>query len=157
MGEMSQKTFSIKVDESGKVFQNDDDADPRSCNYKRTLVRPKISVLWFAIRLVSPICFSYLLLRVLNRIGLNQFANILIIVSIMLIYFSISAKRMIIDMIKLYQRFAPPAIRMKCRFEPSCSQYMILSIKKYGVVRGLLRGIKRLCRCNINGGGFDDP
>ena len=51
--------------------------------------------------------------------------------------------------------------RMKCRFEPSCSQYMILAIEKYGVIKGVLNGIKRLSKCNNRGdgmrGGFDYP
>ena len=45
-----------------------------------------------------------------------------------------------------------------CRFEPSCSAYFIGAVKKYGAIRGVWRGIWRICRCNPwNPGGFDPP
>ena len=44
-----------------------------------------------------------------------------------------------------------------CRFHPSCSQYMIDSIQKYGAWRGGWRGIKRICRCRPWGGWGHDP
>ena len=59
--------------------------------------------------------------------------------------------------VRIYQRFAPDSIRNKCRFEPSCSEYMILSIQKYGVIHGIRKGINRLKRCNIHNGGYDTP
>ncbi|MBR5314328.1 MAG: membrane protein insertion efficiency factor YidD [Clostridia bacterium] len=66
-------------------------------------------------------------------------------------------KRILICLVQMYQRFAPDSIRKKCRFEPSCSQYMILSLKKYGLWKGLAKGIDRLKRCNTQDGGFDYP
>jgi len=46
--------------------------------------------------------------------------------------------------------------RCGCRFYPSCSEYCIKSIEKYGVVKGLLKGVGRILRCNpFNGGGID--
>lgn len=45
----------------------------------------------------------------------------------------------------------------QCRFEPSCSQYMIDAVKKYGAVRGAWRGTKRICRCHPLGGRGYDP
>jgi putative membrane protein insertion efficiency factor len=45
-----------------------------------------------------------------------------------------------------------------CRFEPSCSTYMLLAIKKYGLFYGILKGIWRICRCNpYCRGGYDPP
>ena len=38
-------------------------------------------------------------------------------------------------------------VRQRCVFTPTCSDYMILSIKKFGVIRGVIKGIKRLKRC----------
>ena len=60
-------------------------------------------------------------------------------------------------MVKLYQKFAPDSIRNKCRYEPSCSQYMIGAVEKYGVFRGVAKGIARIRRCNTDGGGYDYP
>jgi putative membrane protein insertion efficiency factor len=59
--------------------------------------------------------------------------------------------------IRLYQRYAPNYIRLACVFEPSCSEYMILSIQKYGFIRGVIKGIHRLQRCHLPNGGTDYP
>lgn len=56
-----------------------------------------------------------------------------------------------------YQRVAPTAIRKLCRFEPSCSNYTILAIKKYGLRTGCCKGIDRLYRCRQPNGGIDFP
>jgi len=44
-----------------------------------------------------------------------------------------------------------------CRFEPSCSQYMIDAIQKHGPIKGAWRGLKRIARCNPFGGSGYDP
>ena len=47
-----------------------------------------------------------------------------------------------------------------CRFRPTCSQYMIEAIEKKGIVRGVTKGLWRICRCNpFSRGGWDpvDP
>lgn len=50
--------------------------------------------------------------------------------------------------------FLPPA----CRFEPSCSEYMIQAVRKHGPVCGAARGVWRVCRCNpFCQGGYDPP
>ena len=44
-----------------------------------------------------------------------------------------------------------------CRFNPSCSQYMLDAVAKYGPWRGGYKGIKRICRCHPLGGSGYDP
>jgi len=45
----------------------------------------------------------------------------------------------------------------QCRFHPSCSQYMIDAVRRYGPVRGLWRGVKRIGRCHPwSAGGIDE-
>ena len=66
-------------------------------------------------------------------------------------------KNLLIKLIKYYQKKAPKEVREACLFEPSCSNYMILAIKKYGVIKGLYKGIKRLSRCHYPNGGNDYP
>lgn len=45
-----------------------------------------------------------------------------------------------------------------CRFTPSCSEYFILAVRRYGPAAGTRRGIARVCRCNPwNPGGTDWP
>lgn len=43
-----------------------------------------------------------------------------------------------------------------CRFTPTCSQYTYQAIDKYGIITGLYKGLKRICRCHPwNKGGYD--
>jgi uncharacterized protein len=57
----------------------------------------------------------------------------------------------------MYQKTAPKKLRDSCRFEPTCSNYMILAIKKYGIIKGLLLGLNRLLRCHYPNSGYDYP
>jgi uncharacterized protein len=60
--------------------------------------------------------------------------------------------------VRCYQVGLRPLLPTVCRFHPSCSEYFILAVQKYGPVRGACRGAYRICRCNpFNGGGFDPP
>jgi hypothetical protein len=65
---------------------------------------------------------------------------------------------LLIGLVRLYQWTLGPMLGRRCRFEPSCSEYFIGSVRKYGAIRGTLRGIWRICRCNPwNPGGHDPP
>ena len=66
-------------------------------------------------------------------------------------------KRFTIGLVLVYKAFAPLNIRAGCRFEPTCSTYMILAIQKYGPIIGFIKGIKRLLRCRPPNGGVDYP
>lgn len=66
-------------------------------------------------------------------------------------------KRFLIYLITVYQKYAPMHIRQACRFEPSCSNYMMMALEKYGVFKGLYKGIGRLGRCKPPNGGLDLP
>ncbi len=64
----------------------------------------------------------------------------------------------LIGLARLYQCLISPALGRRCRFEPTCSEYFIESVRKHGAIRGALRGAWRICRCNPwNPGGFDPP
>ena len=55
-----------------------------------------------------------------------------------------------------YKRWISPLLGDRCRFYPSCSEYMYEAIAKYGVIKGLVMGLYRLLRCNpFCKGGFD--
>lgn len=69
----------------------------------------------------------------------------------------IFAKRIVIFFIRLYQRFGPYELRSRCIFIPNCSEYMILAIKKYGLIKGCKMGIARFNRCCAPNGGIDYP
>ena len=65
---------------------------------------------------------------------------------------------LLIALIRVYQATLSPLLGNSCRFEPSCSRYMVESLKKHGLVRGLARGLRRLSRCHPwNPGGYDPP
>lgn len=63
--------------------------------------------------------------------------------------------------VRIYQWTLSPLLRtvfgMRCRYEPSCSHYMIGSIEEWGVLRGTLLGLKRIGRCHPWGGFGEDP
>ena len=60
--------------------------------------------------------------------------------------------------VRIYQRVVSPLIGPSCRFQPTCSEYMIEAIRKYGAIWGGLKGIRRILRCHpFNRGGFDPP
>lgn len=55
-----------------------------------------------------------------------------------------------------YKRLISPLLPPMCRFEPTCSVYARQAVEKYGVVRGVWLGIRRLGRCHpFNPGGWD--
>ncbi|QQE12627.1 membrane protein insertion efficiency factor YidD [Planctomycetota bacterium] len=54
----------------------------------------------------------------------------------------------LIFMVMIYRFTLSPFLGRHCRYHPTCSQYMIDAIKKYGPYRGTLKGIKRIFRCH---------
>ena len=134
-----------------------DESDPRSVNYVRKLIRPHIN--WFSIilNLSLPLLFAAALIFVAVYFEINVVLSVLAVCALLLIYILLRARSWMVALVCIYQRYAPSAVRNKCRFEPSCSQYMIISIQKYGAFKGLIKGIKRIKRCNVSGGGFDYP
>ena len=61
-----------------------------------------------------------------------------------------------IAMVKWYRNFISPLFPKKCRFYPTCSQYMIESIENFGTLKGFFLGMKRIGKCNhFSKGGYD--
>ncbi|MDR3186843.1 MAG: membrane protein insertion efficiency factor YidD [Holosporaceae bacterium] len=60
--------------------------------------------------------------------------------------------------IYFYRKFVSPYARFQCKFYPSCSQYALLAIKKYGFVRGTIKALLRMMKCRpLGSGGIDFP
>jgi len=58
--------------------------------------------------------------------------------------------------IRFYQRWISPAFPRRCKYEPTCSAYAVVAIRRFGVVRGLILASWRLLRCNPwSRGGYD--
>ena len=65
---------------------------------------------------------------------------------------------LVISAVRCYQILLSPLLGRHCRFTPSCSNYFIESVRKYGCICGSLRGIWRICRCHPwSVGGYDPP
>ena len=65
--------------------------------------------------------------------------------------------KVLVGIIRLYQRWLSPWLGQNCRFYPSCSQYAIEALRAHGVVYGLLLGAWRILRCNPFCRGGHDP
>jgi putative membrane protein insertion efficiency factor len=60
--------------------------------------------------------------------------------------------------VRLYQRAISPALPQRCKYYPSCSEYAVQSIRRFGILRGLVLAAWRLLRCNPwSHGGVDFP
>jgi len=65
-------------------------------------------------------------------------------------------KKIAKGLIVLYQNYISPWLPSYCRFYPTCSQYTLEAIEKYGVGRGIFLGAKRIIRCHpFHPGGYD--
>ncbi len=56
-------------------------------------------------------------------------------------------KKLSLFLIRIYKKFISPCLPRSCRFYPSCSGYMYTSIERFGFIRGLFLGTKRLLKC----------
>lgn len=66
--------------------------------------------------------------------------------------------RLIILSVRLYQITLSPFVGRSCRYYPTCSNYMIEAVRKYGALRGGWKGICRIARCHpLHAGGYDPP
>jgi uncharacterized protein len=60
--------------------------------------------------------------------------------------------------VRFYQVVLGPLLPKVCIYHPSCSEYFILAVRKYGPVRGSWKGVRRICRCHpFHRGGYDPP
>ena len=65
-------------------------------------------------------------------------------------------RKIVIVVLKGYKRFMSPLLPSACRFHPTCSEYMLEAVNKYGAARGIWMGARRLLRCHpFHEGGFD--
>ena len=69
-----------------------------------------------------------------------------------------AAAATLIAVLRGYQLVMSPLLGRNCRFQPTCSQYCIESLRRYGVVRGCWKGVCRIVRCHPwHPGGYDPP
>ncbi|MCF0138025.1 MAG: membrane protein insertion efficiency factor YidD [Oscillospiraceae bacterium] len=69
-------------------------------------------------------------------------------------------KKLLIFLVRLYQRYVSPAFPPRCCFIPTCSQYAVEALEKHGALKGCWLTLKRLLRCHpFHSSGYDfyDP
>ena len=65
-------------------------------------------------------------------------------------------KKVLINLIRFYQKYLSPMKSTKCPYTPSCSQYGLEAIQKYGAVKGGMLAVWRILRCTpFSRGGYD--
>jgi uncharacterized protein len=65
-------------------------------------------------------------------------------------------KAILVFLLQSYKRFLSPLLPPACRFTPTCSEYALEAIKKYGALRGSYLALRRLFRCHpFHPGGYD--
>jgi putative membrane protein insertion efficiency factor len=68
----------------------------------------------------------------------------------------VTPRGVVAGLIRGYQRFVSPALPPSCRFHPSCSQYALEAVTRYGALKGSWLATRRLARCHpFHPGGFD--
>ena len=131
---------------------------------ERPLIRPETSPLSF-FKHYFVFFFCILGMTLASWYGLNLYSHeiserflyyiheepviacIVIFIVLHIIGIYLSGKKLVIGFIRLYQHYSPDFVRRNCLFKPTCSEYTILAIEKYGLRRGMKKGVDRLKRC----------
>lgn len=66
-------------------------------------------------------------------------------------------QKIVISLIRGYQRFISPLLGSNCRFNPTCSSYAIEAVNRFGVIKGTWLAVKRILKCHPLNAGGDDP
>ncbi len=65
-------------------------------------------------------------------------------------------KLLLVVLIRIYQKFISPLKGQTCRFYPTCSEYFVQALQKYGLIKGSWKSIKRILKCHpFHPGGHD--
>jgi hypothetical protein len=68
-----------------------------------------------------------------------------------------AARRLAVVIVHLYQWTLSPMLGPACRYEPTCSAYMVEALERHGLLRGVWLGLRRIGRCHPLGGSGYDP
>lgn len=125
---------------------------------QKNLFRPHISAAKTLLNILLPCAFTagifcalyFLITRHRLAVSLS------VAFGALMLYVVLRTRAWLIWCIRVYQAVAPAKVRLRCVFSPSCSEYAVEALRRYGVLRGLPRIIKRLRRCHPPNGG-DDP
>ena len=131
------------------------ETEEEKAEFESRFSHPKISVWQTVLQLTIPpvvTAVAAVVLRFTLGRSVAAFASagwlILMAAGALLLYTLFRLKSIIIFVVRVYQVRAPMSVRGRCHMVPTCSDYMILAVRKYGALRGLIKGIKRLHRCD---------
>lgn len=153
--ELSETEFSnalLKRSAIAELMKSCGEADGQ-----RVLVRPHISVPRLLLNVFVPLAIWCALFCALyfslpeNNLAISLGVSL----GALGLYILIRLRAIFIWCIKVYQRFAPDRVRLRCVFTPSCSEYAIQALTKYGVLLGVPKIFARLLRCHYPNGGED--
>lgn len=69
---------------------------------------------------------------------------------------AIRPRSLVVRLIRIYQKLVSPGLGANCRYSPTCSSYAAEAISKFGVIKGVWLGMKRVGRCHpLRDGGYD--
>jgi putative membrane protein insertion efficiency factor len=69
---------------------------------------------------------------------------------------AIRPRSLLVRMIRIYQKLVSPGLGANCRYSPTCSSYAAEAVTRFGVVKGVWLGMKRIGRCHpLRDGGYD--
>lgn len=66
-------------------------------------------------------------------------------------------KQVLLWLVRFYQYAISPMLPPRCRYSPTCSQYAVEALQKYGAIKGSWLALKRISRCHPWGGSGHDP
>ena len=144
------ETDSFVVQEQKDVLPNPLELLRKERERRKNLVRPKIGVwrafanIFFPLAVASGIFCALFFTLPKHKLALSLGISL----SVLLLYVVLRMRAILIWCVKAYQAIAPDEVRLRCVFTPSCSEYAIEALQKYGVVRGVPKIIKRLRRCH---------
>ena len=161
------KNKKIKIVEKHKILA----VEPIEEIYpytKQKMIRPNVKIvraIFLAVLLIVGLIFTtWGILELLALTEWYEYIPIpwgwqftIVYILSLIISLLLLAKTIAIFIIRIYQKYAPYEVRCTCLYIPNCSEYMILAIKKYGLIKGIKKGKSRLARCNEPNGGEDYP
>jgi len=114
-----------------------------------------IDLITYAVLPVPVVLITWLLLVPLGLKLIPNVTWVVYVIAGLLTY--IMTRRFAVGCVLVYKATAPLDVRDACRFYPTCSTYMIMAINKYGLIIGIIKGVRRLLRCKPPNGGIDYP
>ncbi len=121
----------------------------------KSVIRPKFTL--YKELLLFMLSLAILITAILIHAYLSTTIFTTLLCAISITFLLTQTKNIFLLMIFVYQKFAPKLLRSACLFQPSCSEYMKQCIIKYGFIKGVNKGYKRIKRCRPPNGGLDEP